>query len=317
MSQADGNVANASGAVFRADLNNQLAALWTQHSGNAAPSPTYAFQPWVDTGVSPPMWRIRNASNNGWITIGALDGTFGVSGVTAIANGGTGQTTASNAINALVPSQTGNSGNFLTTNGTSVSWGAVGSSPTVEIFTSSTTWTCPSGVTEAIVTVVGGGGGGGGSGSSTTSGGAGGNGGVGVGVLSLTPATVYTITIGAGGNGSNTTTGAAGGTSSFLPQGGSTLIAATGGAGGSYNNSVAGSDGSCSSTDANMRRSHVSIVSVPYLDGGIKRQGSGTTAEVWSITSDYGSGKYGQGESNNTGNAAGGVGGAIVIQYWN
>jgi len=42
----------------------------------------------------------------------------------AIAQGGTGQTTAANAINALVPSQTGNSGKALVTNGTTVSWGA-------------------------------------------------------------------------------------------------------------------------------------------------------------------------------------------------
>lgn len=42
-----------------------------------------------------------------------------------IAQGGTGQTTASGAINALIPSQTGNSGRYLTTNGVSVSWGTV------------------------------------------------------------------------------------------------------------------------------------------------------------------------------------------------
>lgn len=39
-----------------------------------------------------------------------------------IENGGTGQTTASGAINALVPDQSGNNGKFLSTNGTSVSW---------------------------------------------------------------------------------------------------------------------------------------------------------------------------------------------------
>lgn len=48
-----------------------------------------------------------------------------VTGIVAIANGGTGQTTAANAINALVPSQTGNSGKYLTTNGTVVSWGTI------------------------------------------------------------------------------------------------------------------------------------------------------------------------------------------------
>ena len=45
-----------------------------------------------------------------------------VTGVVAIANGGTGQTTANAAFNALVPSQTGNSGKFLTTDGTNTSW---------------------------------------------------------------------------------------------------------------------------------------------------------------------------------------------------
>jgi hypothetical protein len=42
-----------------------------------------------------------------------------------IASGGTGQTTAGAAINALLPSQSGNSGRFLTTNGTSPSWANV------------------------------------------------------------------------------------------------------------------------------------------------------------------------------------------------
>lgn len=40
-----------------------------------------------------------------------------------IANGGTGQTTANAALNALLPSQTGNAGEFLTTDGTDSSWG--------------------------------------------------------------------------------------------------------------------------------------------------------------------------------------------------
>ena len=42
-----------------------------------------------------------------------------------IANGGTGATTANAALNALLPSQTGNSGEFLTTDGTDASWGAI------------------------------------------------------------------------------------------------------------------------------------------------------------------------------------------------
>lgn len=43
-------------------------------------------------------------------------------GTVAIANGGTGQTTAANAINALLPTQTGQAGKFLTTDGSVASW---------------------------------------------------------------------------------------------------------------------------------------------------------------------------------------------------
>jgi hypothetical protein len=42
-----------------------------------------------------------------------------------VAQGGTGQTTASAALNALLPTQTGNSGEFLTTNGTDANWTAI------------------------------------------------------------------------------------------------------------------------------------------------------------------------------------------------
>jgi len=52
----------------------------------------------------------------------------GYSGTLPIANGGTGQTTAATAINALLPAQTSNSGKYLTTNGTAASWGALTSS---------------------------------------------------------------------------------------------------------------------------------------------------------------------------------------------
>jgi hypothetical protein len=48
-----------------------------------------------------------------------------VSGTLPIANGGTGQTTATAAINALLPSQSGNSGKYLTTDGTDTSWATV------------------------------------------------------------------------------------------------------------------------------------------------------------------------------------------------
>jgi hypothetical protein len=53
-----------------------------------------------------------------------------VTGTVAIANGGTGQTTATAAFNALAPSQTSNSGKYLTTDGTNTSWATVASTTT-------------------------------------------------------------------------------------------------------------------------------------------------------------------------------------------
>lgn len=58
-------------------------------------------------------------------TLGTIaTGTWSGSTI-AINKGGTGQTTAQAAIDALLPSQTSNSGKFLTTNGTTSSWGTV------------------------------------------------------------------------------------------------------------------------------------------------------------------------------------------------
>ena len=48
-----------------------------------------------------------------------------ITGVVAIANGGTGQTTANAAFNAIAPSQTSNNGKYLTTNGTNTSWASI------------------------------------------------------------------------------------------------------------------------------------------------------------------------------------------------
>lgn len=48
-----------------------------------------------------------------------------VTGTVAVANGGTGQVTAQAARNALLPAQATNSGKYLTTDGTDVSWAAV------------------------------------------------------------------------------------------------------------------------------------------------------------------------------------------------
>ena len=54
-----------------------------------------------------------------------VTGTTTLSSALAVNQGGTGQITATDAINGLMPSQTGNSGKYLTTNGVAIAWGAV------------------------------------------------------------------------------------------------------------------------------------------------------------------------------------------------
>lgn len=140
MAQSDQVVQNATFPSVRTDINDNLAALFSQSSGSAAPTTTVAFQPWIDTSSSPPVWKVRNAANSGWITIGVLDTTFSVGGLTPIANGGTGATTAATALAALLPSQAGNSGKALTTNGTDASWNTL-STLTLETAKASTSGT--------------------------------------------------------------------------------------------------------------------------------------------------------------------------------
>lgn len=55
-------------------------------------------------------------------------GTLTLGGTLALANGGTGATTQAGAANAILPSQGGNSGKILTTDGSNVSWGTAAAS---------------------------------------------------------------------------------------------------------------------------------------------------------------------------------------------
>ena len=70
MAQHDYIISNQSGAAFRSDLNNGLAAIVSQNSGATQPSTTYAYQWWADTTTG--LLKIRNAANSAWITIGTL-----------------------------------------------------------------------------------------------------------------------------------------------------------------------------------------------------------------------------------------------------
>ena len=90
----------ASGDMLYASASNTLARLAGAASGNVLLS-----------GTAPSWGKLPLAS--------------AVSGTLPIANGGTGAATATAAANAILPSQTGNSGKYLTTDGTNTSWATV------------------------------------------------------------------------------------------------------------------------------------------------------------------------------------------------
>jgi hypothetical protein len=185
MAQADQTVQNATFPTVRADINNNLAALFTDSSGATAPTVTVAFQDWIDTSGANPLWKKRNAANNAWITIGTISAS-------TIAFEGT------------LPSQTGNAGEYLTTDGTDASWASITAAGQLlrapQVLTSGTTYTAPANCTSIYVEAIGGGGGGGG----TYNPGAGAGGGASgycAKYFTVVAAVSYTYAIGAGGAG--------------------------------------------------------------------------------------------------------------------
>lgn len=77
MSQHDYSLANQSGAAFRSDLNDALAAIVSQNSGATEPTTTFAHMPWVDTSGGTPVLKIRNAANSAWVIIANIVTNFG------------------------------------------------------------------------------------------------------------------------------------------------------------------------------------------------------------------------------------------------
>lgn len=71
MSQHDHDIANASGAAVRADLNQVLSAIVTQNSGATEPTTTFSYMWWADTTAG--KLKIRNGANNAWFIVGDLD----------------------------------------------------------------------------------------------------------------------------------------------------------------------------------------------------------------------------------------------------
>lgn len=160
-----------------------------------------------------------------------LDASDELTTVVSIAKGGTGQTSAANAINALLPTQTGNDGKFLKTNGSAVSWDTPSggsSAKTWTAFTATGTYTVPAGVSSIRAYAIGAGGNGA-AGSISTSGGAGGGGGgCAYGDIAVTAGQTVTVTISSG-----VATVSYGGTTMLTGNAGTNASGSTNGTGGS------------------------------------------------------------------------------------
>ena len=101
-------IANDTGANVRSDINAVLGAIQTLNSGSSDPSANVAFQLSVNTTSN--LLKIRNAANNGYITIGnvtqanlglaALAGAKAITFDKAFFTG----TSALNGVNSSLPS---------------------------------------------------------------------------------------------------------------------------------------------------------------------------------------------------------------------
>ncbi len=76
-------IANEAGAAVRARLNQVIAALQSANAGSVAPTTTLAGMLWLDTSVSPPVLRRRNATDTGWDAV--LDAAGNLAGLSNVA----------------------------------------------------------------------------------------------------------------------------------------------------------------------------------------------------------------------------------------
>jgi len=80
------------------------------------------LQYWKNVAPSTVAVTTFSGGTTGLTPSTATAGVVTLAGTLGIGNGGTGQTTANAAFNALAPDQTGNSGKYLTTDGSNTSW---------------------------------------------------------------------------------------------------------------------------------------------------------------------------------------------------
>ena len=223
-----------------------------------------------------------------------------------------------------LPSQTSQSGKFLTTNGSAASWGEAGGSGSFLRITRYTTagsgtWTKPSDTVSVLIKTIAGGGGGSGSASSAQAGSGGSSGGYAEKYIAAA-ASSYAYVVGAGGAGGTTgADGSAGGETTIAgisggagargkyqgnvvpttPSGGDINVTGSGGTGGTFGNATSTFPaGGCGGTSP--------------MGGGGQGLGYGASGTAGG-SGVFGSGGGGGGP-NDGGARAGGAGGAGYIE---
>lgn len=279
--------------------------------------------------------RTTATASNGASTIVARDASGNFTGATITATTFSGSGASLTSLNASsistgtvgtarLASGTANSSTYLRGDQT---WATVTSLPGAQgqVFTSSGTFTIPTGITAIKVTTQGGGGGGGGANHGNCgnqgTGGNGGGGGCAIKFLtSLTPGNTLAVTVGGGGNsnaaGGNSTV--ASGTQSI------TTIQGTGGSGGNSGNDTTGTSGAGGGTsggDASMPGSAFDRPWAPIGGASVFGRGGRGLVNYSGNTNGQAGTAYGGGgsgaQANGPGSGSGGAGGAgVVIIEW-
>jgi hypothetical protein len=251
----------------------------------------------INTEITANTAKVTNATHTGDVT-----------GATAL-------TIATDAVDIAMLSATGTADGTTFLRGDNAWASAAAGLNSVQTFTSSGTWTRPSGITKVIMEVQGAGGSGNQDGvvSKGTSGAAGG---YSKKFLDVSSISTSTITIGSGGAGVSSLTGNAGGLSSWAD--GTNTITGSGGAGGNSSAYTASAGGAASGGDINIAGSDSTWYNAyPPVGNSMLGMSGGTmdsnTAGTPSEATGYGAG--GRGVVYTTAVASGAGGGGIVIVW--
>jgi hypothetical protein len=255
----------------------------------------------------------------------SISGTTGYAGPLGAITVDTGSI-VNNAVTPAKMSRTGSSGQVLTSNGagadpsyqTASSYAGI----RAQVFTSSGTFTIPTGITSCKVSLVGGGGAGGGysaSGAQSIGGSGGGAGGAVKWFSGLTSGNTLTVTVGAAGainGGTGGTSSVASGTQTI------TTVSGTGGIGGASGgtNTVGASGDSGTVSGADLNITALSAKTNPTFGGNSMFGYGGTRTNVNTIPTGNGSGGYGAYYYNICGctgvvSATAGRAGIVIIEW--